>query len=396
MSRNATACWSGYAHQGKIGLLVALYKIRELNFADLEEYHIELETQEDVKLVKDDEAIEVHQVKAYLSANYASSYTDALKKFEACEGKNYLHTICEITTWDTMADDDNPEKVERYPYSSTKNYCPLNEIDPYILEEIKAILRLHGHAEWDNEGWCRGGFSEYLAVLDDRIRTEHQSKTQANYQVRFKLAEIMNLLVHPPVKYQAVVCAIRQEIYKQYVTFIEELENRGYPNMSPEHEACVSNIIRQISLMDDAQLEDFLNQIFPSSTLGKKLGTCTLTHDFFAADAFAATFLYTLITIDKQQLLLEGGSYPHYKVNYNYLLTAIHSSEVRKPMIARNILNNPKLNAVRYETDFIINETYSGMLEDCAGKVVPRGSELFKHKELKFVTRENAINDLNI
>src|SRR6476661_9878610 len=54
MSRNATASWSGYAHQGKIGLLVAIRKLISLHGSDsdLSTFQIKYETQEDVSLIE--------------------------------------------------------------------------------------------------------------------------------------------------------------------------------------------------------------------------------------------------------------------------------------------------------------------------------------------------------
>ena len=75
MSRNATASWSGYSHQGNVGLLITLRKIRTLGGDGLEGFHIEYETQEDVKLVRAAEVIEVHQVKAHVNGDTIGVYT---------------------------------------------------------------------------------------------------------------------------------------------------------------------------------------------------------------------------------------------------------------------------------------------------------------------------------
>jgi len=66
MSRNATASWSGYNHQGKVGLLVALRKINSLfgTNPDLAEYVMEDGVQEGVKIQHLNTVIEVHRVKA--------------------------------------------------------------------------------------------------------------------------------------------------------------------------------------------------------------------------------------------------------------------------------------------------------------------------------------------
>lgn len=397
MSRNATASWSGYSHQGKVGLLIALRKIKALNLDPLTGYTLELETQEDAKLMHGIDPIEVHQVKAKVGDAYISSYIPAIKKFEGCNGLNYLHTICEITNWNTLAQADNPAGVDRYPYTATRNFCPLAEIDQFILAEISAVLELYGHSECQNVGWCQGGFNEFLAVLDEKIRIEHATKAQADYQIVFTLDDLFNIITQIPTKYKSIVSAIRREIYEQYLFFINALEDQAFPSMTVDHEAFVISIIQQICLLDDQELENFLYQIFPSTTNGKKLSTCALTDDFFSSKAFTSTFLYTLILIDRQRLILEGGTYPHYKLNLNYLLSAIQETDVLKKVAARNILNNDKLNTVRYEADFIINESLSGKLSEIAGRVIPQTEgSLFAIRDITLITREDVINKINI
>lgn len=272
MSRNATASWSGYSHQGKIGILIALRKIRDLNRAGLENYYIEYETQEDVKLVQGGNAIEDHQVKAQLNAHTIGTYTPALQVFEACNGQNCLHTICEITNWNNLTQQQNPQSIVRYLYTANRNYCKLDEIETYILSAIQEILLHADHAEAQNIGWQKSAYLECLGILDDCIRHEHATKTQDHYQVRIPLSDILNYLVEAPNHKRMVTCAIRSEIYQQYVDFIKRLEEQPDFTLTAEHESFVKGIIEKICLLDDTPLENFLNQIFPNSTQGKSLG----------------------------------------------------------------------------------------------------------------------------
>lgn len=393
-SRNATAAWSGYAHQGKIGLLVALRKIKSVNLQNLAQYRLELETREDIKLTDGAFIAEVHQVKALASATTISSYKPALVAFEACPGDNYLHTICEVTNWANLTPEENPKNVSRYPYGATRNFCSLADIDDLIVEEIKSVLLLIGHPEAENNGWCRGCFFEYLALLDERIRIEHATKAQVDYNIAFTLDEIESLLVAPGAKREAKICAIRRELYGEYLNFIGQLNDNGIV-ISGEHEIFVKDLIRQVCLLDDDQLEGFLCRLFPATTQGKTLGTCELSHDFFVPDDFSSTFLLTVIQITGEQLVLEDGTFPHYKAVKNYLATALAKREIKKRDAARGILNNDKLNADRFETDYIINEHLSGKLHEIASRQIARVGSFMDEKELEFITRENAVNSLN-
>lgn len=393
-SRNATASWSGYAHQGKIGLLVALRKMRSVNFANLAQYRLELETREDIKLADGANIVEVHQVKALASATTIGHYTAALMAFEAGPGDNYLHTICEVTNWTNLTAAQNPRSVSRYPYSSTRNFCSLMDIDNLIIEEIRSTLLLLVHPEAENVGWCRGCYNEYLALLDERIRIEHATKDQANYNVAFSLEEIRSLIVAPSAKREAKICAIRRELYGEYLNFIGQLDENGIV-ISAEHEGFVADLIRHVCLLDDNALESFLCRLFPATTHGKTLGTCELSHDFFVPDDFSSTFLLTVIQIQREKLHLEDGTFPHFKTDKNYLATALAKSEFKKRDTAKGILNNDKLNADRFETDYIINEHFSGSLNAIASRQIPREGSFMDEKELEFITRQDAVNLLN-
>ncbi|TDQ79084.1 ABC-three component system protein [Sphingobacterium yanglingense] len=393
-SRNATASWSGYAHQGKIGLLVALRQMKSVNFQNLGQYRLELETREDVKLAHGTTILEVHQVKAYASKSTIGSYTSALAAFEACPGANYLHTICEITNWADLTPAQNPYNVLRYPYRATQSFCSLNDIDNLIVDEIKTVLTSLNHAEAANAGWCLGCFQEYLALLDERIRIEHATKDQADYNVGFTLDEIQAFIVTPSAKRHAKICAIRRELYREYLNFINLLDDNGI-TITKEHETTVSDLIRQICLLNDNQLESFLCKLFPATTHGKSLGNCELTHDFFVPDDFSSTFLLTVIQIHTVPLILEDDTFPHYKTEKNFLATALAKREIKKGEAAIGILTNDKLNVERYETDYIINEHLSGKLCEIANKQIPRTGTFMDEKELEFITREDAVNKLN-
>ena len=81
--RNATASWSGFSHQGQVGLLIAIRKMRE-NGIDLTNHYLEYEKKEDVAICQRTNGItqylSVHQVKAYYSNGHLlSSYESVFK-----------------------------------------------------------------------------------------------------------------------------------------------------------------------------------------------------------------------------------------------------------------------------------------------------------------------------
>ena len=136
-NRNATASWSGYSHQGQVGILVALREMNRLINAGLQNefaiHYLEYESHEDIAIYRDVNGntpvySSVHQVKAYYSNGhlintYKDVFTgnpiyqkDAQGKFikdanghkmltgsyelgQWCPGNNYLHSAVEIGNW---------------------------------------------------------------------------------------------------------------------------------------------------------------------------------------------------------------------------------------------------------------------------------------------------------
>jgi hypothetical protein len=80
--RNATSSWSGYLHQGKVGILLALRELHKciLSNEDISLYKLEYESAEDIDIKKQDIILSRHQVKAYKNAQYPNDYIDVLNE----------------------------------------------------------------------------------------------------------------------------------------------------------------------------------------------------------------------------------------------------------------------------------------------------------------------------
>jgi len=395
MSRNATASWSGYCHQGKVGLLVALRKIKSLNCENLDPLRMELETKEDVRLIDNGVDVEIHQVKAYTNGITIGLYTTALREFENCTGDNYLHSICEITNWANLTAINNPHGVVRYPYSAALSYCPLADIDNYILAEIKNVLDLIDHPSRENIGWRQNAFNEYLAILDRKIRVEHSTKaSKDDYQIAFTLNEILTIVSTVPTHNRMVINSIRSQIYHEYVTLIEELDEGGIV-LDASQEEKAKNMIEAVCLLDDGPLESFLCKVWPATTSGKSLAEQVLTDAFFSRSAFSDTFLDTIINVTNHTPSLEEGVCPVYKIDSNYVLTAINNPVGRESGITRDLLKNKNFNIERYDADYIINENFSGHLSNYGNRVIPPRN-FMKPKDPEYLPRLNAIDKLNV
>src|SRR5699024_8837440 len=126
MSRNATASWSGYSHQGKVGILVSLTQINELLELEnvnensigseiekiLDDWIIEFEAAEDFDIKYQHTVQSRHQVKAKKNAKYPNDYKDVLGilKYEVKDGtKRILSNGFQICSFD---ENGTPQEIE--------------------------------------------------------------------------------------------------------------------------------------------------------------------------------------------------------------------------------------------------------------------------------------------
>ena len=163
---NATSSWSGYNHQGQVGIFLALKELNELlqkkelnellqKYEYFSKYSVEFEKEdgEDIDIICNNKIMSRHQVKAKTSGKVPSSYRDVLISFKnkgVPKNSMYLHTICKIDGFEEYKEKKKDEglqihNVKLYQYPDGNNYCRLSnvsesKIDSFCKWEIKSIL----------------------------------------------------------------------------------------------------------------------------------------------------------------------------------------------------------------------------------------------------------------
>ena len=115
MSADATPSWSGYIFQGEVALCKAIETIISLGATIPDDFCLRLEQDEDFSLKTD--ALEVFQVKAYLSqdANKLSKYKGVIKELI----DKYHYSI-------TLLKDSNDGRKKQSLFSINKRVKPIN------------------------------------------------------------------------------------------------------------------------------------------------------------------------------------------------------------------------------------------------------------------------------
>lgn len=408
-NQNATASWSGYSHQGQVGLLVAIKKIIELLASDgerLTDYHVEFEIEEDAAIYKlndgTKEYLSIHQVKAKYSSGSekVGKYKEALKNFSqtSCPEK-YLHTSKEIENWDKETFD-NPQSVLRYEYESGKNYCDTSSIDGYLNIEISRIVG-------ENEtGRIQTALHRISNNLDQRIRKEHQEKkgVKKEMKVVFGLDKLYSLILDNSDFDQRLLCALRRKLVKYYYEFFRDIvfdqDGLDYKNDPPKSFTDISN---QIFSLDDDSFGEFLN-LLDLSKDQDDFDVYSLNRDGLI-DVFYLTLFNACCANVDSKLKNESVHYGLENDSFQRVITAINSSKNREGRIAENYLRNWRFNILRWEPHYIINKEIKGRLIEKAPDIKPRTigisekgekDAFMRHaNESAFITINDAKDELN-
>jgi hypothetical protein len=341
--QNATATWSGFAHQGQVGLLVALRKMREVGEAEYPNYFLEYEEKEDVAIYRNPgnpEYISVHQVKAYYGqGKYKNKYKKALADFIGC-GNDYLHTVVDIVDWDD-ADTPNPKEIIRYEYTNGKMHCGTNEIEGFIIQEL-----MH---------FAVGGVSPQLLLdrltyeLDAKIRDEHTKIHKPLFDVKFSFTEIIEILN------KGNLVGDENDIYRCRKHFYQVFKNYVEKNtITQEHLDLISeNIIDVIYRLPDTEFDRFVKQLnlalHPSSL---KVG-CAIS---FNEDGFLDVFYHVLFNVTHSAALLRNESIQYNLPNSSeiHVLTTVTRSNNLNDIV-RNIIQNANELNLLWEGHQLIN-----------------------------------------
>lgn len=394
-NRNATASWSGYSHQGQVGLLIALRKLQE-NGIDLNTHFVQFETHEDVAIYEDPirgarNYLTVHQVKAYYSTTslYKSTYDGVLNgNFEPGNAK-YLHTALPISDWATSATANN-NGVLLYAYTQTQYYCGTTDIESFIKAELSAIL--NAPQPLVDAAYYRISFE-----LDHRIRFEHQKAHKHLFDIKFSLQEINQLIRNVEIFTKKDIYDCRKLFYDTYINIIKN-ENLTQNRI----DVIEANIIKQINALDDGNFLLFLQRL----NLNETPERLKQTQIYYNSPGLEQVFFRMIIDIiHTNPTLIENT------VKYNkdaepsrFVLTAIVKEERDQLTVVENILTNLRSQNLLWENHSLVNRNIEIELANrnpdismvaTAEEKADDKDKFMSFTNSKLVKRENAIQILN-
>lgn len=390
--RNATATWSGFSHQGQVGLLLALREMQEEGL-DLNTHFLEYETTEDVAIYKKEingkkTHLSVHQVKAYYSGNNNSKirYSDVLNNPFQCSGNDFLHTVVQIADWDTSMTRNN-NNINRYPYTVDKFHCDTTEIETYIKEELRKLLG-------EDNGLVNIAFQRLTYELDNKIRVEHKKGNKSLYDISFSLKEIDEFIRDTSAFQATEIYNARKDFYELYCDAVK-------------HENCDDNLLEKIndtiidpiySLSDD-KFRRFLQRL----SFTEKPEKLDEINYIFDKTGFRSVFFKSLLgIIILPEIEDDSVKYKEPGKSDKYLITTIMREQNEASIAVENIIKNCYSQNILWDNHLIINKNISGKLIDLNPSImnIPGdGSEehkfMFYSSSNKLITVEETKNILN-
>lgn len=447
--RNATGSWSGYLHQGKVGLLIGLRKINELIEAnkDLLDWVIEYESAEDIDIKYGEKVVSRHQVKAYKNAKYPNDYVDVLgildyemkdgkrvrttKGFqihgfdengnalplEVDEDSRYLHTITETLGFDLPKEEfeklhkrakyiENPNNIKLYVYPDNNGYCEIscssNKLMGFCEAEIKKILSSIDHIFKDAEGQHKNIFFALVNALDIEIRRNHIIG-EGSYPV-LKFSDIYRIITNTEEYKRSNIEFIRERFAESWNIFVDELNESGIPyNCSQEEK--ILKTVDELYRLDDDHFVQFLKDINPNENTIGNIDTIKNVTDICKLDNLKDIFYYCLLYVTESEFIV---NYIGYKEDGGYLLTLIN----RKPMIVKsvisNIISNSGISNEIFDRSYLINGQideirFGSIIENTvtnsdmenSWKGLATEKDQFINPDMEFITLERATEKLN-
>lgn len=391
-NRNATASWSGFSHQGQVGLLLALRELQK-DTCDKNNTYVQFEKHEDVAIFIDKlpqpEFLSVHQVKAYYSANSdkTSKYKSVLNDDFEPGNERFLHTTLQITDWDTSITT-NKNNVKRYEYSKDIYHCGTTEIETFIKDELKKIIG-------DNDWKINSAIKKMTYFLDFKIRSEHQKKNKGLFDVKFSLSEIENIVLDESEFKANDIYVCRNLFFDIFMDF------KINSNLEEKNIDQIEELICEIyeSFNDDEFLL-FVRRL----SLNRKPANQTNTHSIFSEDGLRQVFYEVLFEVSTIYPEVNKVDLTVFYKSFGYVLTTIIDDKKYDKEVVKNILNNMQSQSIHWERTSLINREINGKFHELNPDFFDVLKQEKKEKDFtmfmyfngstEFVCRETAKNNL--
>lgn len=357
---DATASWSGFNYQGKIGLYIVLKTINEVVFGPDDNYELEFEWLEDFAIRNgEDNYISVHQVKAK-DNRYLTGYATAINFLQTIvdshivsEDKAYLHVIKNL--------DDTHNFLYRYTIDEEEQtFCPLNRIDKLIQDEIETYFYNENITGQNKETH----FYRLLAVLDDHISNRHQEihldplpkDDPRRNPTTIQFSEIIGYLNEDLSGYTQEKLLLEKQAY------FSEIIDDYCINRTEEEQEKIRKFQRKILSLSQADFFRFIKNISPHENCSDSENlNLTDFQTLLQKNSTKNPLIKSIQNIDKDYIVNDNVLLEYVVNGECYVPTTIDDDDDDISTTCQKIINNSKIIDILYDKHYLINRDIDGM-----------------------------------
>lgn len=386
---DATFSWSGYAYQGKVGVFLVLKHLNQYNGNSLDTYfndwELEFEWLEDFSIKQNGTYISLHQVKTLNSTRVASYNTAITQTIENAQNAFNYHITPYFHVSSNVV---NPNAIfyEYHINGNNQQYCPLNEIDNLVKEQIGIFLAKYNHRD-NNVEAIDTHFAKLLAIIDNHVRQRHhniQTQPPATRQIEcINFSEIIDSL-----KTDSRQLTQERMIYEKKIYFVGIVDEFCQDKNEDEKQK-INDICRELLNLNDIDFIYFVKSISPHiQTSSDDLLTLTDFQSLLQKDSTKDSFFVSMSGIRNFQDFIVSKCLD--KNREKYLPTTINRNESAKNEICQSILENQFAIENLFEMDCFITERISceSIEEDAYNTADIRDEDLPDRDSQEYKTNE--------
>lgn len=373
LPHTAAATWSGFIYQGRIALYHVVKLLHDKTEAELAELFLQIDSIEDFAIIKyglRDSVIPVtmHQVKA-VKSNYYSSYKDDFKQLEGkMEGAGVegVEAFFHLSTKNEKTKDQIValhKSINIYCYENDQEFCPLNEIDGMIKNNLVLACQKNGIDVHGNLQAIQLLYDVIEKIVSDKVVYIHSLNHSNGIAIR-------NAAYENPIPLIDFLNAIRQDIAaivqneKYFETKIKSNLNRYFQefcieaveeDVTDEIKIKMGKYLYLFNSFKSEEFKSFLQSIRPNKEI-RYTNLEEYTDRSLHQDEIKDTFLKTLMEI-KESNNNQGIGWNSSELKQYFPTTiSLSSSEENKKRVCNRIMNTAlsTMLDVPFNADYLI------------------------------------------
>lgn len=418
LPHTAAATWSGFIYQGRIALYHILKLLNTKTELELADLFVQIDSIEDFAIIQYNAAgliipLTMHQVKAVKSSLYSTYVAD----FDQLEKKKLNSSVNSVMAYFHLSTKNEETKaniqlkhpnLEIYCYEKNEEFCPLNEINDKIKNNIKIVLQNRSIAGYDNHNNIEVIFDIIDKKISDRVLYIHSLNhngvaiRDAAYGNPICLIEFLNeivqdlsVLVQDEKYFEAKIKSNLNRYYQEYCIEIDD------DDLSEEIKIKMNNYMSFFNSLDSKNFKLFLQNIRPHKVI--KYNDLT---DYTDHSLQEEEIKYALLTILKEIKTTNNKKYIGWICSEfkNYFPTSItiSNSDASKKRISDWIIKTALDSSVEvpFNSDFLVtSECNVDNLEAYVNKInnieIEERNKITSWKNVGLIDLETAKKKLN-